>query len=164
VAVGSGSTVLTSLDGITWTGRNTGANSQLNAIAFGNGTFVALGSDTILSSPDGLTWSTSKTTGLSLSAIAFGNDSFVAVGAEGAILQSVVPPIQPALEALTILSGTAVQITLNGQVGRSYTIQSSTDLMHWQDFTNIVLANPSAPFSDPFARSVPQRFYRAVSH
>ena len=56
--------------------------NNLNAVTYGNGTFVAVGElGTILTSPDGVTW-TIRTSGTSygLNGITYGNNTFVAVG------------------------------------------------------------------------------------
>jgi len=95
-AVGRSGTILTSPDiltapaGPTWTqiiSGNAGANtsSNLNAIAFLNGKFIAVGNQSrILTSPDGATnnW-TSITTplgGMAIFGVAYGNGTYVAVG------------------------------------------------------------------------------------
>ena len=62
----------------------------LRGIAYGNGTFVAVGGNgTILTSPEGITW-TSRTSGTDsiLYGVTYGNGTFVAVGTDGTILQS----------------------------------------------------------------------------
>ena len=52
-------------------------------------------------------------------------------------------------------------LTLTGEPGQSYTLQASTNLSLWTDWTNVALTNTSAPLTDPAARELPQRFYRA---
>jgi len=50
--VGEDGTILTSPDGVTWTPRTSGTSNDLNGVAYGNGTFVAVGEDgIILTSP-----------------------------------------------------------------------------------------------------------------
>ena len=64
--------------------------SNLSGVAYGNGTFVAVGdTGTILTSPDGVAWD-SRTSGTSnlLVGVTYGNGTFVAVGSNGTILQS----------------------------------------------------------------------------
>jgi hypothetical protein len=52
VAVGYPGTILTSPDGETWTQRTSGTTVGLYGVAYGNGTFVAVGEGgTILTSP-----------------------------------------------------------------------------------------------------------------
>jgi hypothetical protein len=67
-----------------------GTRDHLRGITYGNGLFVAVGSDgTILTSPDGINWM-ARTSGTSngLIGVAYGNGLFVAVGEDGAILTS----------------------------------------------------------------------------
>jgi hypothetical protein len=65
--------------------------NALYGLAYGNGTFVAVGDlGTILSSSDGITWFPRSVSGtdLWLKSVAYGNGSFVAVGDFGAVLTS----------------------------------------------------------------------------
>ncbi len=104
VAAGAGAEIMSSPDCVTWTERNAGRNGNpatgitgdLRDVAFGNGTFVAVGEEfpdpapgipLIATSPDGVSW-TQRSSGLptaverSLSAVGFGNGTFVALGTE----------------------------------------------------------------------------------
>lgn len=57
VAVGKSGTILTSLDGRTWTIRRSGGTADLDAVARGSQSFVAVSDNgTILTSPDGIKW------------------------------------------------------------------------------------------------------------
>jgi hypothetical protein len=88
-----------STDGLTWTGglipyipgeyerpRAEGDDPLVpswGAVAFGNGTFVAVGDERIASSPDGINWTVhhqGAAAGNHWSGVAFGNGVFVAVG------------------------------------------------------------------------------------
>jgi hypothetical protein len=92
-------TILTSPDGLTWTTQETpegipweeagGAKNWLQSVAYGNGTFVAVGdAGIVLSSPDGVAWTqrVSETTS-SLWGVSYGNGTFVAAGS-GIVLTS----------------------------------------------------------------------------
>jgi hypothetical protein len=80
VTVSVGSAIVTSTDGVSWIQRQVGATDFLNAVAYGDGQFVAVGNDgTILSSRDGTNW-VLQVTGDSLSAIAYGSGKFVVLG------------------------------------------------------------------------------------
>ena len=83
-------TILTSPDGVSWTTRTSGTSSGLNGVAYGNGTFVAVGYNcAILTSPDGVAWTTRISgTCSGLNGVTYGNNTFVAVGGNGAVLQS----------------------------------------------------------------------------
>jgi hypothetical protein len=82
-------TVMTSTNGLTWTGHTTGLPGySWNTVGYGNGLFVAVGTNTsgagaIMTSPDGTTW-TQRTPGTYIHGggpkIAFGNGMFVVVG------------------------------------------------------------------------------------
>ena len=82
--------ILTSLDKIHWTARDSGSLSSLQSVAYGKDRFVAVGNEgIILSSPDGLRWNIEKsTTDERLRGVAYGNGSFVAVGYLGTVLTS----------------------------------------------------------------------------
>jgi len=57
VVTGYDGAIFSSPDGIVWTSRRANFDERIDAIAYGNGTFVAVGSAAILTSPDGLAWS-----------------------------------------------------------------------------------------------------------
>ena len=87
--VGPGGKILSSSDGISWTNRNSGITSDLNAILFTNNLFIAIGSSVILTSSNAINWNISAN--FSASTIAFGNNLFVAFNAptsQGLILSS----------------------------------------------------------------------------
>lgn len=76
-------------DGATWITGNAAAANQWEAIAYGNGTFVAVsssgaGSNRVMTSPDGITW-TIRTAAAANSwyDVAFGNGIFVAISWDG---------------------------------------------------------------------------------
>jgi hypothetical protein len=84
--LGPSSTIFASRDGSTWTLAHSGHpyDYLINAVTYGNGTFVAVGSDgTILTSADGKSW---KVIHLSikfgLGGVTYGNGTFVAVGSD----------------------------------------------------------------------------------
>jgi len=96
VAVGENGAVVVSTDGQAWTTRHLGKGIHLNAVAFGNGMFVAAGSalaggnqglawystPVILTSPDGVTWTSRELSAArEIIGVAFGNGRFVAIGA-----------------------------------------------------------------------------------
>ncbi len=54
----------------------------------------------------------------------------------------------------------AMQLNLCGDIGQSYNIEVSTDLVNWTCWTNYFNANGSMSFDD-FTTNCPQRFYRA---
>ncbi len=90
VAVGLSGNISTSLDGVTWTPRNTGTSLELDGVVYGANAFIAVGKGaTILRSPNGLTWSPiTAPVASDLNDVGYGTYGFVAVGAAGTILQS----------------------------------------------------------------------------
>ena len=93
VAVGILGTILTSANGATWTSNTFPFNNPpaptLYGVAFGNGSFVAVGHAVVLTSADGVTWASQPIDPtVELQSVAFGNGGFVAVGKDGLILSS----------------------------------------------------------------------------
>ncbi|MBI4325911.1 MAG: hypothetical protein HY674_11685 [Chloroflexi bacterium] len=83
-------------------------------------------------------------------AISIRTIELTAVPANVAVLPS--PPRRP---------DGSFQLTLIGQTNRAYTVQVSTDLTTWTDWTNVTPASFRTPLTDPAAAQDPQRFYRA---
>jgi len=80
-----GSSILESSDGLAWTSIYVSAAGSITTVAYGNGLYVAAGTDINdnslwLSSPDGLNWTAIATppAGVVASDLAFGNGVFVA--------------------------------------------------------------------------------------
>ncbi|MCI3927076.1 S-layer homology domain-containing protein [Paenibacillus sp. TRM 82003] len=130
----SQSKILVSADGEAWMHSYTSTNT-LSAVSYGNGRYVAVGSNgAIETSGDGMTWTTGST-GFpeAFHSIAYGNGLFVAVGDNGRIVTS------PDGAAWTIRpSGAIARLTeaayLNGifvAAGLSGTIVYSNDGMQW---------------------------------
>jgi len=86
IAVDEGGEILTSPNGFDWTVRNCGYACGLNGVAFGNGTYVAVGdadgyTALALTSPDGVTWTPESIDAphdTALQSVCFGNGLFVA--------------------------------------------------------------------------------------
>ncbi|WP_461257692.1 hypothetical protein [Treponema sp. R80B11-R83G3] len=84
--------IVTSTDGIDWTavGDSTFGETEIRAITFGNGTFVAGGYDNVSDrvskvaiSTDGTNWTAvTQNAIVSISAIAYGNNKFIAAGGD----------------------------------------------------------------------------------
>ncbi|PTY07447.1 hypothetical protein DB347_09105 [Opitutaceae bacterium EW11] len=91
VAVGTGGTILQSLDGQSWTARDSGTQTWWLSCAYGNGNYVAVGDrGEVLTSADGATWTPQRhgQTNARLNRVAYGGGKFVAVGEAETILTS----------------------------------------------------------------------------
>jgi hypothetical protein len=155
--------VSTSPDGVSWISSAFPNYRPLSAVAYGAGQFVAVGiAGEILSSRDGLNW-THRKSGASLAflnGVGYGNGHFIAVGYYGTILQS--DPILNLVVGRDLSTG-VLSLLLEGPSGLGYTIQSSNDLVTWQDVTTIT-GNPSGKITlDGLPIASGNLFYRARS-
>jgi hypothetical protein len=135
VAVGDFGAILTSPDGVNWTGQASGTSDWLSGVAYGNGLFVAVGDGgAILTSPDGVNW-TQQTSGTSnhLLGVTYGNGLFVAVGDGGTILTSPdgVSWTQRTSGTSKQLYGVAYGNGLFVAVGQDGTVLTSPDGVNW---------------------------------
>jgi photosystem II stability/assembly factor-like uncharacterized protein len=95
VAVGDRGKVVTSEDGIEWTGQEplylSGTfEADLRGVRYLNGRFLVMGQRVIFESPDGLNWTRLPLTGVTvvLRDAAYGDGWYVAVGDSGTILET----------------------------------------------------------------------------
>jgi hypothetical protein len=173
VAVGPEGAIVTSPDGTNWIARESGTSDTFNGVTYGNNGFIAVGTDSfspndngsILSSPDGITWTNvNAPANYELSGVAYGANQFVAVGSNGTILQSGTPTIQPpTLGPVSPLLSGGVEVSVTGVAGQTYSIQFSSNLKDWSDFTSITLTNSVGTFTDPAASNNKQGFYRGFA-
>ena len=59
------------------------------------------------------------------------------------------------------LSGDGFKVSLTGEVGASYSIEASTNLVNWTPLVTLTNSNGSVNLVDPAAARFNQRFYRA---
>ncbi len=52
------------------------------------------------------------------------------------------------------------QLIMNGNIGQSYNLLASTDLVSWTTVTTFVCTNASTMIFDPTSTNIPRRFYR----
>ncbi len=87
---GSSAAIFSSSDGTSWVQRTSSASNNLQAVAWGGGVFLAVGTGGVMvSSTDGVTWSTTGLTGITANAlrsVRYLNGQFVAAGDGGTIL------------------------------------------------------------------------------
>jgi hypothetical protein len=90
VAVGQEGTVLTSSDGLNWSGQYSGTLSNLLSVAYGSAGFLAAGpGGTIINSPDGTNWLVQNPGTLGyLENVSYGNGYYLVTGNGGVALTS----------------------------------------------------------------------------
>jgi len=101
-----------------------------------------------------------------LAQIQFDNPAGLAAGtypakilSSGEIVPSSGVPLRPNI-ALSAQSN-GMQVKLQGESGRTYTIETSTDLVHWVAWTNQVASDGTIHVIDTDTTNAPMRFYRA---
>lgn len=82
----------------------------------------------------------------------------------GGIYLSLPPPSQPFSLSVTgdTIDGLP-EFQLTGQPGYSYTIETSTNLIDWADFTTLTNTNGTVSFTDAASTNYSQRFYRVLA-
>lgn len=90
VAVGTGGTIVTSNDGVSWSSATSGTGQDLWGIAPTSQGWVAVGGNgTVLTSTDGSQWTAASSgTGALLRDVAFNGGTYVAVGSGGTVITS----------------------------------------------------------------------------
>jgi uncharacterized delta-60 repeat protein len=116
----------------------------------------------LLSSPYAITWTNAPPGDHVLSVSAMDN-----FGLETASLPLSIQVLflgqPPRLTLPEMLLGGQFRFTLFGDPGYSYTIQSSTDLIHWSSVTNFISVTGTNQCTNPARSDFNQRFYRAVT-
>jgi hypothetical protein len=74
----------------------------------------------------------------------------------------IAPPQPPVLAFAGFDNNGAGRITLECFPGWTNRIEISSDLVHWQSWTNLFNFSGSASIGDPAAQSNPTRFYRSL--
>jgi hypothetical protein len=154
-----------SIDGTNWIQRLdiVGDSSiQFWGVTYGDGQFVAVGDRRMYNSADGTNWN-----GIRIDMQAFasagGNGQWVIVGAGGAIMRMETSVhTHPVVKlGITLLPGRQMLGSLTGLAGQTYAIDASTNLIDWILLRSVTMGNEEQSFSDPSAKSLGRRFYRA---
>ncbi len=84
---------------------------------------------------------------------------------DGTIYLSLPPGSQPSVLSLATNAGAGMlTFQVTGQVGDTYTVQESTNLLDWTNVAVLVNTNGNVPFTVPASTNFLQRYYRAVAH
>lgn len=148
-------TLLSSPDGVTWTGLSNDVTQQaanLTGVAWGNSTFVAVGDlGTVVSSPNGATWAdhtAASTTTEPLHGIAWGNPVFAAVGNAGTVITSPDGVVWTNQASNSLTTQALNAITSGGgrfvAVGDGGTVITSSDGATWTAGASNTTANLTA--------------------
>jgi hypothetical protein len=79
--------------------------------------------------------------------------------ATGEIVPDTGAPLPPMMNLSSSANG-VMRLSLGGDIGRTYTIEVSTDLMHWNAWTNQLNTSGTMTLDDYDPTNCPQRFYR----
>ena len=87
--------------------------------------------------------------------------AYSAAGLESTLSNEIIYVQRLATVGLRLAAGGQMILTVSGQIGSTYHLQASTDLINWTDIsTGLVPAGGSLVVTDPNAASFQQRFYR----
>jgi hypothetical protein len=78
----------------------------------------------------------------------------------GIVLTLVAAPPKLCLPVTVI--GNQVQLCLCGEIGRTYNVEASADLVYWTLIATAVNTNGTLQFTDPARSNLQQRFYRVT--
>jgi hypothetical protein len=150
VAVGESGVLTTSPDGREWTPRVSGTSSSLWGVGHGPSGFVAVGDGgRIRTSPDGTT--------KALFDVVAGNGTYVIVGRDGTILQSP-GGVTPLVISSPVRVGNECRFQFTAEVGQSYQVQSSTDLVAWDTVASVMATNSLMPVAFTLPNSALRAF------
>jgi hypothetical protein len=145
------------------------------ALAYGNGTFLAIRSDAVFKSADGFHWSTTPV-GLPLTdaawfiyynyrflpALCAYKGRFIVGGHNGILMQSDDTRVL-VLAGSPRMTDQGFTFLFNPQIGEPYRIQMSTNLEFWENLYEDVAAAQPTTFNDSSVTISPKRFFRVVS-
>ena len=118
-AVGSYGVIYGSSNGTTWTQKVSGSTASLNKIAYGNSTYVVVGSEIILTSSDGTSWTSYTTDGMTLNDAIYKKSSYDTTAPVIAEVTSVTTPTNDNTPNYTFSSDEAGTITYGGSCSSS---------------------------------------------
>ncbi len=164
IVTGENGTILTSQDGHFWSTAVSGTTNTLQGIAYGADQYVVVGAKgTILASTDGFTWSR-KVSGThnDLFGAVYARETFFIVGNAGTILQSGTKPFNLRFHDLR-LHPDGMEMHLTGELGRSFRIESSTNLLDWSESSVLTSAKDGVLYLDASPPTQTFKFDRAVA-
>jgi len=134
IAVGENGVIYTSTNGINWTLTPSGTTAWLNDVDMVTNTCYIVGTQgTVLSSTNFTNWTSIGTiTEKSLYSAATQNGQLIVVGIEGVILRSQIIPELTSVNFLDFSRADGINVfSVTGQADQQFTLDSSSDLLHW---------------------------------
>ncbi len=168
VAAGQDGLLYTSTNGVNWSQQASPFASQywgwtdIEDLAFANGVFIAVGArGRIATSEDGLLWTWHRSgCHNDLRGILYAGSRFMAVGNNETILQSDL--FGPPILHCRAYSNEGFEFLVEGEIGRTYKLQGSTDLVTWTDLFTFTSQQGRTVFLDGEAGVYSRQFYRVV--
>lgn len=145
IAVGENGVVRTSSDGVTWNSMNLGGSGWINDVTYAAGSYFICGDNGLVFRSSGSGWAAVPSiTTKSLYGLSTRGGQLVAVGLEGAILRTqVVPSIEPIRVIDFDRTSRGVLFLFDGEPDQTFRIQSSTDLVNWNDLDLVEITDAS---------------------
>jgi hypothetical protein len=78
----------------------------------------------------------------------------------GEIVPDTGAPLPPRIELSNMTTNGAARLSVGGEIGQTYGIESSTDLVHWLMWTSHINATGTIIFTDVDSANFSRRFYR----
>jgi hypothetical protein len=128
--------LLLTTNGTSWQRRSTFTNTDLQSVAFGNGTFVAAGQG--------------------------GRYPPGSAGYPAGIYQSA-SVATPFITATFLPGSNSIDLRISCEIGQGYRVQTSPDLVNWSNHLSFTSSSPFYEFADPVNPATPSLFYRVVS-
>ena len=167
VAVGDGGTVLTSTNGVDWTARSTPTATWWNDVSWQSGWFCLVGDGGVVAvSQDLSNWVELPTlTSRNLYTVCAADGQWVVAGNGGAILRSRATAFDAPVQILNYPKTPEENLFLfGGQMDQAFRLERSTDLLNWQDATDLEISDPEGVLLllDPTTNAPNGQFFRVV--
>ena len=167
VAVGDGGTVLTSTNGVDWTARSTPTATWWNDVSWQSGWFCLVGDGGVVAvSQDLSNWVELPTlTSRNLYTVCAADGQWVVAGNGGAILRSRATAFDAPVQILNYPKSPEENLFLfAGQMDQAFRLERSTDLLIWQDATDLEISDPEGVLLllDPTTNAPNGQFFRVV--
>ena len=168
VAVGEGGTVLTSIDGMTWTARSTPSTTWWNDVGWQSGWYCLVGDGGgVALSQDLSTWVESPTaTTRNLYTVCAAGNQWIVAGNGAAILRARATAFDSPVQILNYPKTAEESLFLfGGQMDQTFRLERSTDLQTWQDASDLEITDPEGVLLllDSITNAPDAQFFRVIN-